>query len=263
MKSLSRYRFLALQFMSSWELVLLLLLAPSLLIYFTWGYMASPSIPDLGSSSVSTLRPMLSQMVESFIGAVKFSVFRPAQMKAFASAGLSVIRWSFVIGGLFSAFLMVLPISRGTIINDIAVMRSKRSVLLARFMFAFLYFVFFSIVMIVYLDFTSNAFGYSLPLRALLGLFVSVFLSLLWGFMLVLSLGTIVRDSTYPLLILFIVAFVSPTNQKAFQLFLPFSRLYTVIWGIQRGSSWMYGGLLVFCLTVLAAFVTFSGGDYY
>ncbi len=259
-----KLKFITSGLVSDRKLVLIFIGAPLLVIYFTWpmfDHLSGKVAGGEGSNHVvsSTFKFFLS----GYVNRGPFQYFYPAHMNAIIGGINELLRLSFIIGGLVAAFGLCSAVSSGHVINEIALFRSKMKALSFRLIPLLLYLVLSSAVFAAEVSIASSTFGNGIPVKISLAVFASLLAASFWGFFLVSLIGVALKDYAYPLIALFVVAFVVPSKGYVHDALMPFNSLYMAVWHVSKLKSWDYLGFLIQALTVVLTFVVFKGGDYY
>ncbi len=261
-------KFVGVELRSIPQLIVLLLSVPAIMGYLVWDKLASVTISV--SSSVFPVPITSNVQSEVLLNITKrtdiFMNFGFAQWKAFYNAISTVILFDFIVGGLLGAFILGIPIVRGTIIHDIATLGSKRRTLTTRTLFLTLCALLFASFSAVFLYYLPPLFGISPDSRFFLAVFGTSLLAMLSAAIIVLLLTTVSRELVVPVTGIFAVLIVSLVSTNTNHLLLPFKDFTFALWNpAQFGhpDNYMYAGFVLYGFLTLLAIKAFGGGDFY
>ncbi len=261
-------RFIGVDLTSTLQLILLVLLTPSALAYIVWDKVSNVSVGT--GSSVFPFPPNMTlqnQLLLNITGKTAiFSNFLYGQWAAFMNAVSSVVLFDFVVGGLIGAFAVGTPITKGTVINDIAIMGSKRKVLSARALFLTVIAFFVGALSAVLLYFIPQMFGIKPEIRFSAVVLTTTASAFIASSFFVLLVTVASRELILPVSGVFLLVVLSQMNSKLNHLLLPFKNLTFVLWNPSRfghPDSYVYLGLILYSLLVILAVRGFEGGDFY
>ena len=250
---------------SNLQLILVLLASPIVVQYILWKYLPEIKGVSAGSEVSSALRStMKDYLINATSNTEFFAKVASAQVSSLFETVSKVHLVVFLIGGLLAAFLITEPIYRGNIINDIAIM-GKRKTLLSRFLFMITYGLFLILSTGVALWGVSKLVGLSLESRFLFSMLLMSFVSFIAGSLLVTFLSTISREPVIPLAVLFIAGFLSTVTPNLNSLILPFEELTYFLWNpkLTNLTAYVYGGVILYISLAIASIKSFEGGDFY
>ncbi len=259
-------KFIGIELKSMPQFIGTLLLTPAVMVYLIWDKLSNVNITL--SSSVFPANPTLQDHILFNLTRKTgiFTSFTIAQQGAFYNAVSVTILFEFLVGGLLAAAIFGVPMTRGTIIHDIASLGSKRKTLAVRGLFLILCALLLAGLSAIFLFYLPQVFGVHSDIRFLLSVLTTSFLTIITSAALVLSLVALSRDLIVPLIGVFAVFIGTFGGSNLSHLLLPFKDLTFVLWNAGRfghPGAYIYTGLAIYgALTVLSV-KAFEGGDYY
>jgi len=244
------------------QLVLLLLLSPLILQYVVWRFL--PSLSGVSINDEVTSLPASEYLANVTSKVEFFATVASSQVSAVLNTVSKLHLTAFILGGVLGAFLMVEPVYRGSVINEIALLGRGRA-LIGRLLFAVVYGAFLVLVTLSAFWGVSGLVELSLGSRFFLALGLSLFLSTMSGLVVVSLLGFVSREPVVPLALTLTAGFLTTSSTTLNEVLLPFESLNYYLWNpkaVTLGTS-LYAGLALYALLVVLMVKIFEGGDFY
>lgn len=259
-------KFIGIELKSMPQFIGTLLLTPAVMVYLIWDKLSNVNITL--SSSVFPANPTLQDHILFNLTRKTgiFTSFTIAQQGAFYNAVSVTILFEFLIGGLLAAVIFGVPMTRGTIIHDIASLGSKRKTLAVRGLFLMLCALFLAGLTSIFLFYLPPLFGAHPDVRFFFSALVTSFLATISSAVLVLFLVALSRDLIVPLIGVFAVFIGTFGGPDMAHLLMPFKDLTFVLWNAKRfghPDTYMYTGLVLYGVLLVLSIKAFEGGDYY
>ncbi|ASJ03412.1 hypothetical protein A3L09_09145 [Thermococcus profundus] len=261
-------RYTTLEIGSSWGIILLMILAPSIVLYASWHAFLGLDVGNLGGaefmktvqkSEVSDTVSNFEKILEPFL-----TETLKAQVKAFGNGIKTILLGSFLTLSTLTSITFCRVIAEGSIINEIGLLRNKRRVFFERTLPLFLYAGLVSSLLSLGVWILLPFAGVEATPKLLASLFLSTLMASLWGIFLTAFIGATLKDNLYPLLSSFLVAGIFLFASNYGEILFPFIRTFELVLSGGYGMNLTtMVGLSMFAVSPLAALKAFERGEYY
>lgn len=247
------------------SLLAVMLLLPLFIAGSSWYVMGSTPSVGVTQRSFLVSPDQLNASLHRTLEGLEDFFYRVAEVQRdILTKGLRVLLLGTFVGiTLISSLILIRPLTDGTVVFEIGLLRSKELVLIHRTIPILLYSAYLSAVLTLFAlsTFPLRA-GFSLDFEKAVWLFVVLFLSALWGVALTALTGFYTREPAYPLVASFLVSLASLTG--AGDLAFPYYRLLNALWvDVRILNTWSVLGLALMPVSILLALHQFRRGEYY